>query len=501
MSRCEEFGLRHAREEAAGAGPRAIDGNGMTRKYTGKRKAVAAVAWETKSAGASPKIAMISLGCPKNLVDTEKILGLLHRAGYTTTSQAEGADLLLVNTCAFVQSAQEESIEAILEMARLKETGSCRALIVVGCLPQRFGHELANQLPEVDAWLGVDQATTVFQACERLLARNGSKGEGRPPSPALPDDMVSLPRVLCTPSHYAYLKIAEGCRNFCSYCVIPSIRGDLKSRPLPSLLREAKELANRGVKELILVAQDLGNYGRDLAPPVTLVDLLEDLCRIEGLEWIRLLYMHPGHLPEGLISLVATEPKICPYLDLPLQHIDDGILKAMNRRVTSAEIRSLIRRLKASLPRLSLRTTFLVGFPGESDAQFSTLLDFAEEIEFDHLGAFAYSREEGTEAARMKNQVPRKVKEARLQKLMETQAAISRKRNLALVGTTQRILIDGKGSPEALSWKGRASWQAPEIDGVVYVRKAPGAPGEFVEVEIVEADTYDLVGERLAGMA
>ena len=470
-------------------------------RKTMAESSVLAVSSKMKSAGASRKVGMVSLGCPKNLVDTERILALLQNAGYTITPQAKEADLLLINTCAFVQSAQEESIETILEMARFKKDGSSKALVVLGCLPQRFGQELAKQMPEVDAWVGVGQAEKVFEICDRLLSSDGLQMKGHLFSVGGPDDSVGLPRLLCTPAHYAYLKIAEGCGNLCSYCVIPSIRGDLKSRPLPSLLEEAEELASRGIKELILVAQDLGNYGRDLTPPTTLTRLLEGLCRIEGPQWIRMLYMHPAHLPEGLISLWAKEPKICPYLDLPLQHIDDKILRAMNRPVTSAQIRDLIGRLRTSLPHLSLRTTVLVGFPGEDEAQFSTLVDFIQEIEFDHLGGFAYSKEEGTEAARMVNQVPRRVKEARLQKLMETQAAISRKKNLALVGTTQRVLIDGTASPESPFWKGRTSRQVPEIDGVVYVSKTSGAPGEFMEVRIIEADTYDLVGERVAGVA
>ena len=462
---------------------------------------VLAVGSEMKSAGASHKVGVISLGCPKNLVDTERILALLQKAGYTITPRAREADLLLVNTCAFIQSAQEESIEAILEMARFKENGSRKALIAVGCLPQRYGQELADQMPEVDAWVGVGQTAKVIQVCNSLLSGDGSQVKGHFFSPGAFEDSGGLPRLLCTPSHYAYLKIAEGCRNLCSYCVIPSIRGDLQSRPLPSLLEEAEELAGRGVKELILVAQDLGNYGRDLTPPVTLIRLLEGLCRVEGLQWVRMLYMHPAHLPEGLISLWANEPKICPYLDLPLQHIDDKILRAMNRPVTSAQVRDLIARLRTLLPYLSLRTTVLVGFPGEDEAQFSALVDFIQEVEFDHLGAFAYSKEEGTEAARMKDQVPRRVQEARLRSLTETQAAISRKKNQALVGTTQKVLIDGAASPESPFWKGRTSRQAPEIDGVVYVSKTSGAPGEFMEVRIIEADTYDLVGERLAGVA
>jgi ribosomal protein S12 methylthiotransferase len=470
------------------------------RKAMMKSSAVAAGSKE-KPAGTSRKVGMVSLGCPKNLVDTERVLALLQEAGYTITPQAKEADLLLVNTCAFVQSAQEESIEAILEMARFKEEGSSKALVVLGCLPQRFGQELADQLPEVDAWLGVGQTSKVIQICQSLLSGRGSKGTGHIFSPGAGDTPEVLPRLLCTPAHYAYLKIAEGCRNLCSYCVIPSIRGDLQSRPLTSLLVEAEELAHRGVKELILVAQDLGNYGGDLIPPATLTGLLERLCRIEGLEWIRMLYMHPAHLPEGLISVWANEPKICPYLDLPIQHIGDQILKAMNRRVTSGQIRDLIDRLRTSLPHLGLRTTVLVGFPGEDEAQFSGLLDFIQEIEFDHLGVFVYSKEEGTEAARMKDQIPRKVKEARLQRLMQAQAAISHRKNLALIGTTQRILIDGAASPESPFWKGRTSRQAPEIDGVVYVSKSFGAPGEFMEVRIIEADTYDLVGEGLAGVA
>jgi len=280
-------------------------------------------------------------------------------------------------------------------------------------------------------------------------------------------------------------------------CDSHPLRGDLRSRPLPSLLAEAEELASRGVRELILVAQDLGNYGMDLAPAVALVKLLERLCRVEGIEWIRLLYMHPAHVPEGLIGALATESKICPYLDLPIQHIDDHILKAMNRRVTSAQIRHLIERLRSSIPHLRLRSTVMVGFPGEDEARFSALLDFIEEAQFDHLGAFAYSREEGTPAARMKGQISKRMKERRLREVMHAQAEISRRKNQALVGARQRVLIDEIIPSRGPFLKGRMSWQAPEIDGVVYVRGGSGTPGEFMEVEIIEADTYDLVGERL----
>ena len=442
------------------------------------------------------KVGVVSLGCPKNLVDTERLLGLLGRAGHIITPHAEEADLLLVNTCAFIQSAQEESIEAILEMARHKEDGRCKALVVFGCLPQRFGPELAAQLPEVDAWAGANQVAKAFEACKAALAKDG--GSDRQPFTSWGADPAEpFPRLLCTPSHYAYLKIAEGCRNHCAYCVIPSLRGDLRSQPLPVLLAEAEELAEKGVQELILVAQDLGNYGRDLNPQVPLVKLLEGLCRIEGLEWIRLLYMHPAHVPEELSLAMASEPKICPYLDLPLQHIDDQILKGMHRGVTSDQIRRLIEGLRSSIPQLSLRTTVLVGFPGEGEAEFSALLDFIGEAKFDHLGAFAYSREEGTPAARMKAQVPQGVKAGRVQQVMEAQAAISWEKNRALVGSRQRVLIDEWTFPERSIGKGRTSRQAPEIDGAVYVKNSKEARGEWAEVKIIEADTYDLVGECL----
>lgn len=444
----------------------------------------------------SLKVGMVSLGCPKNRVDSERMLGQLKRAGYAITPQAGEADLLLVNTCAFVRSAQEESIGSILEMARYKEEGHCKALVVMGCLPQRFGQELSDQMPEVDAWMGVGPSSGIIAVCQRALAGDGGWTQIFPPPPG-DETLEALPRLLSTDSHYAYLKIAEGCRNGCSYCVIPALRGDLRSRTLTSLLEEAEELVGQGVRELILVAQDLGNYGRDLVPPAPLIHLLERLCRIEGLEWIRLLYLHPAHVPEELIGAMATEAKICPYLDLPIQHIDDGILSAMNRRVTSVQIRDLIDRLRSGVPDLRLRSTVMVGFPGEDEARFSALLDFLEEAQFDHLGAFAYSREAGTPAARMKGQLPQRVKERRLREVMEAQAEISRRKNRALVGTTQRVLIDeviNSGGPVG---RGRTSWQAPEIDGVVQVRKGSSKPGEFMEVRITEADTYDLVGECL----
>jgi ribosomal protein S12 methylthiotransferase len=278
--------------------------------------------------------------------------------------------------------------------------------------------------------------------------------------------------------------------------VIPAIRGDLRSRPLNSLVQEAEGLAREGVKELILVAQDLGEYGTELNPPATLMSLLEALSPIEGLEWIRLFYLHPAHVPDQLIRALTTEPKICPYLDLPIQHIDDRILTAMNRGITSLQIWSLIDRLRSAVPHLSLRSTVLVGFPGEDERQFSSLLDFIQRAQFDHLGAFAYSREEGTPAARRRGQVPEGVKEERLRQVMELQAGISREKNQRLVGSRQRILIDRAASPEDPTARGRMSRQAPEVDGVVYVRRTKGSPGEFADVKIVEADTYDLVAER-----
>ncbi len=439
---------------------------------------------------------MVSLGCSKNLVDSERILGTLKAAGYEITPHAEQADLVLVNTCAFVRSAQEESIESVLEMARYKEEGRCKALVVVGCLPQRFGHELAAQIPEVDAWVGVGQIPRVLEVSAALLAdQRDWSGHRRSPLDGDPEE--AFPRLLSTPPHYAYLKVSEGCRNHCAYCVIPSIRGELRSRPLNSLVREAEGLARGGVKELILVAQDLGEYGKDLAPPATLMSLLEGLSAIEGLEWIRLLYLHPAHVPDEIVRALATEPKICPYLDLPLQHIDDRILKAMNRGITSVQIWSLIERLRSAIPHLSLRTTVMVGFPGEDQSQFFALLDFIHRAQFDHLGAFAYSREEGTPAARRRGQVPERVKEERLGQVMDLQAGISREKNRRLVGSRQRILIDQSASLGDPRTRGRMSRQAPEVDGVVYVRGIGGSPGEFEEMKIVGADTYDLVAERL----
>jgi len=439
---------------------------------------------------------MASLGCPRNLVDSEMILAQLQSAGFVLTDRAEEAEALLVNTCAFLRSAVEESIETILELSRYKKEGGCRALIVVGCLPQRYGEALAREMPEVDAWMGVRAAPGVAEICRRALRGELRAGQFWADS-AGKDWGEDLPRILCTPPHFAYLRVAEGCDNRCSYCVVPSLRGGLRSRPLPSLLREAAELAEAGAKELILVAQDLGSYGRDLNPPLSLSILLRSLCRVEGLEWIRLLYVHPARVTEELVRVLAEEPRICPYLDLPVQHIDDDLLRAMNRGVSSARIRQVVEELRSAIPHIRLRTTVMVGFPGETEYRFATLLDFIREAQFDHLGAFAYSREEGTPAAGMKGQIKSEVKARRLREVMEVQAEISRRKNRALVGTRQRVLIDGKEGPsESVHW-GRISGQAPEIDGAVQVWGKGLSPGQLVEVEIVGADTYDLVARCL----
>ena len=436
------------------------------------------------------KVCLISLGCPKNLVDSEVILGLLSKEGYVLTPDPSEAEILIVNTCSFIEDATKEALQTILQMARYKEKGMCRSLVVSGCLPQRYGRGLEKELPEVDLFIG----TGSFQKLPELLAKAPGRRQKSflSGSPFLYDEHT--PRILSTPSSTAYLKIAEGCARRCTFCTVPKIRGPYRSRRIQSILDEGKRLADQGVRELILIAQDTTAYGEDLRDGTDLEKLLKGLVKVEGLRWIRMLYAYPraDYLGEDFLEWMAGESKICPYLDLPIQHIDDEILRRMGRRSTGKEIEGLIERIKKFLPGVSLRTSLIVGFPGEREAQFKALLDFVRETEFDHLGAFKYSPEEGTSASRLADQIPEDVKGERLKVLMELQQGISLKKYRKMVGKRAEALVEGPDEQKG-RLKGRLKTQAPEIDGCVFL-KGEAEPGDYVEARITRALPYDLVG-------
>ncbi|MDH4164172.1 MAG: 30S ribosomal protein S12 methylthiotransferase RimO [Nitrospirota bacterium] len=430
------------------------------------------------------RIGMISLGCPKNQVDAEQMLGVLASQGFEITPDQAEAEVIVVNTCGFIESAKEESIEAILDAAKMKKQGKCRALIVAGCLAQRYKDDLAKELPEADAIIGTAEIPKIAEIAGRVLGRHEHIV-----TTSAPTLVFGLPRVSTTPRHYRYLKIAEGCSNRCSYCAIPLIRGNFTSRPADSILDEAKRLADEGTKELVLLAQDSTQY-RDLS--IDLPKLLRKLAKIKSLEWVRLMYVYPGKVTDELMAVLADEEKLCRYLDIPVQHIDDKILQAMNRRGTSDDIKRTIDRLRKKVPGIALRTSLITGFPGETDAAFKRLLAFAKEYAFDHLGVFTYSPEEGTPARDLPGQVAAQVAEERLDAVMRLQKKISLKKNQALVGTRQRVIVD---AIEDMALIGRMQTQAPEIDGVVYLSETEVEPGEFVDVTITEARDYDVLGK------
>lgn len=434
---------------------------------------------------------MLSLGCPKNEVDAEVMAGLLRQAGYRPVERPEDARLILVNTCAFILPAKEESIEAILTLSEYKQKGSCRHLVVTGCLPQRYGPELALDLPEVDLFLGIDEIPRI---AGHIAALCGSGSRNRLAFSRRPSFLMnsSLPRLVSGPRHTAYLKIADGCSNRCAYCVIPEIRGPYRSRPLDDLLREAERLVRGGAREIILTAQDTTAWGKDRKGGERLPLLLRELARTPDLRWIRLLYTYPAGLTDDILETVAEEEKICEYLDIPIQHNDDEILAAMNRRGGSAGIRRVIRRAREIVPGVALRTSLIVGFPGETIRKFNALLDFIRETRFDHLGVFVYSKEEGTPAAELPQRISGKEKERRRQVLMEEQAEISAEINASLVRTSQEVLIEGRSENPDYLWVGRCRRQAPEIDGVTYLKKKNLRPGQFTTRRIIGSDLYDL---------
>ena len=434
-------------------------------------------------------VGVISLGCNKNRVDTETALGLLQEDGFTFTEDPAQADILLVNTCGFIESAKEESINTILEMAEYKQSGRCRLLVVTGCLAQRYEQSLLEEMPEIDLLLGVNQY-------EKLPALIRQALGGKRLS-ACQDDhgYFEHRRVLTTPSYSAYIRIGEGCSNRCTFCAIPLIRGPYRSRDEKSILQEIRELAEQGVREHILVAQDTTRYGTETNAHTTLPSLMRKAAEIDGVEWLRVLYCYPDETNDELLDVLAEHPKITPYLDIPIQHVNADLLRRMNRRGTREDILRCVR--GARKRGLTLRTSIIVGFPGETEDQFRELLDFVEETEFDRLGAFTYSPEEDTPAAKMPDQIPEKIKQERFDRLMKLQQKISLKRNESRIGSVEQVLVTDSGNGDYCL--GRSSREAPETDGEIYIRCGKPAPdaGLFIPVRIVSAGEYDLKGEML----
>lgn len=446
------------------------------------------------------KIGVVSLGCPKNLVDSETMLGLIHEENYEITNDPSEAEIIIVNTCGFIESAKEESINTILQMAEYKKSGSCKYIIVTGCLSQRYAEDLFNELPEADAIAGVEVYDEIGSIIKRVM--NGERFimlERSKPDVIYTSKETFLPRILTTPSYTAYLKIAEGCDNCCSYCAIPKIRGPYRSKPMAQVLKEAKALADNGVKELIVVAQDTTRYGEDLpGGKLLLADLLKELNKIESLKWIRVMYCYPNNFTDELIETFASLDKVCKYVDLPLQHASNRLLASMNRYDTREEVETLLTKLRKRIPGIVIRTTFIVGFPGETDADFEELKEFVEQQRFENAGVFAYSQEEGTVARAMPNQIPDEIKQERYHELMALQAQISEEIHKDTEGQTLEVLVEGIEEDGSGLHYGRSYREAPDIDGLVFIEN-PGdiEPGCFVKVNILQGFTYESVGERI----
>ncbi|MGH7960546.1 MAG: 30S ribosomal protein S12 methylthiotransferase RimO [Candidatus Binatia bacterium] len=442
----------------------------------------------------SKTVYLMNLGCPKNLVDGEVMLGLLARDGYTISLDPEQAEVLMVNTCSFINEAKEESIDAILELARYKESDAAKQLIVTGCLAQRYGQELREALPEVDVFVGTGEFMRITEVLQQKRALLDGPTTYIGAAHILPDH--TIPRIATTPFYTAYLKIAEGCNHKCAFCIIPKIRGLQESRPIDSLVAEAEMLAAQGVRELNLIAQDLTAYGRERRDGTTLLALLRALCQVEGIDWIRLLYCYPNYLDDPLLRYLAEEEKVCSYIDMPLQHISDRMLRAMRREKSGDGIKRLLDRLRAAIPGVVLRTSFIVGFPGEQEEDFRQLLEFVSAAAIDHVGVFQYSQEEGTAAGVMADQVPEEVTQERRQRLMEQQKRVVRRKNLALVGSEQEVLVCDTDERGRL-W-GRTRGQAPDIDGVVFLERLRAESGEIIPVRISGVSGYDLRARRVA---
>ncbi|MGI6071234.1 MAG: 30S ribosomal protein S12 methylthiotransferase RimO [Blautia sp.] len=437
------------------------------------------------------KVLFISLGCDKNLVDSEEMLGLLCSKGYQITDDETQADIIVINTCCFIHDAKEESIQNILEMAEYRKSGPCQVLLVTGCLAQRYQEEIRQEIPEVDAVLGttaIDEILTAIESCQ-----SGAAYESYPDINALP--LIQEKRILTTGGHYGFLKIAEGCDKHCTYCIIPKLRGNYRSIPMERLMSQAEAMADQGVKELIVVAQETTLYGVDLYGEKSLHVLLAKLCEIPSLQWIRVQYCYPEEIYEELIDVMAEQKKICHYLDLPIQHASNRILKRMGRRTDQAQLRNLVHHLRERIPDIVLRTTLITGFPGETEEDHQELLAFVDEMEFDRLGVFTYSQEEDTPAAAMPDQVPQELKEERQAELMELQQEISLEKGQDKIGRELFVMIEGKVAGES-AYVGRTYGDAPKIDGYLFVQTGEMLmSGDFVRVRVTGALEYDLIGE------
>lgn len=439
------------------------------------------------------KIMFVSLGCDKNLTDTETMLGILGHKGYEFTNDEADADIIVVNTCCFIHDAKQESINTILEMAEYRQEGSCKALIVTGCLAQRYKNEILTEIPEVDIVMGTTNYDRICEAIEVALAGKKELMRADPDALAL----VKEKRIITTGGHYAYLKIAEGCDKHCTYCIIPSIRGRYRSVPMEHLIWQAQELASQGVRELILVAQETTVYGKDLYGGKKLPELLQKLCAINGIYWIRILYCYPEEITPELVHVIKEEPKICHYLDLPIQHANDVVLKRMGRRMTRQQLTDTIQMLRREIPDICLRTTLITGFPGETAGQHEEVMEFIDEMEFDRLGVFTYSMEEDTPAAKMPDQHSQEQKEEWQDELMELQQEISMDKARELIGRELLVIIEGKVTDEN-AYIGRTYRDAPDIDGYIFINTdAELISGDFVRVKVTHALEYDLIGELI----
>lgn len=443
----------------------------------------------SKATSANKTIFFQSLGCPKNLVDAEVMLGITKEDNYTIVEEPDDAAVIVLNTCSFIEASKRESIDAIIDLAEYKEKGNCEKLIVTGCLPQRYKADLKVSFPEVDAFVGTGQYHQILDFI------SGKKEEDFGFKHPKYIHNEHTPRLNSQPFYRAYLKLSEGCIKNCAFCIIPKIRGTLRSRSIDSLIAEAAKLAVSGALELNLIAQDLTDYGRDLRNDTTLPKLLRGLAQVEGIEWIRMFYVYPDELSDELLELTANEPKICKYLDMPVQHINDRMLKLMNRKTSGAQIRERINKLRATVPNLSMRSTVIVGYPGETDEEFLQLCRFVEETEFDHLGVFAYSLEEGTASYSLPDQLPEAIKQERRDYLMGVQQKISQRRLKAKVGKTLPVLVEELSEESEFLWKARHQGQAPDIDGVVLLRGGNIERGKILQAKIEKALEYDLIDQ------
>jgi len=450
----------------------------------------------------SPKVGFVSLGCPKNLVDSEVMLGTLTRQGYSITAQKEDADVIVVNTCGFIDSAKKESIDAILEMAELKTQGNCKKLVVAGCLAERYRSEIQKEIPEIDFVFGPDELGRILEAVQL-----DSSTVVPDVSPAISIDALysskevpTIPRILTTPSYMAYLKVSEGCDHVCTFCAIPSFRGRFRSRSVADLVAESRRLAEQGVRELVIVSQDTMAYGKDLGLPQGITTLLRQLVQIDGLKWVRFLYCYPNMVSDELVRLVAGEERLCKYFDIPYQHASRSVLERMKRGGHRGAYERQIESIRTLMPKVGLRTSFIVGFPGESEGDFTDLLSFVKNVQFDNVGVFLYSDEEGTPAFDLDGKVARSTATRRRNKLMKEQAMISAKRLQGMVGRRIEVLLEGRSEESDLLLQGRMETQAPDIDGHVLINDVGDkqvTPGEFYTVEITETLDYDLVGRIL----